>query len=93
MDEALEMYWSLFEPAGIAQREEDNSVFDEEMIEVEINFLFHLFVFDRRQFLQEVHSAPDEIGRVLVNLAVNHPPSLDPKLIFSRIYGCWRVSV
>ena len=58
VDEALEMYWSLFEPAGIAQREEDNSVFDEEMIEVEVNFLGHLFVFDRRPFCRKLTALP-----------------------------------
>ena len=86
VDEALEMYWSLFDPAGIAQRQEDNRLFDEEMIEVEVNFLDHLFVFDRRQFLQEVHSAPDEIRRVLVNLAVNHPPRQDPRHMLRNEY-------
>ena len=79
----LEDYYCLLDPAGIAERQAENDEFEEELNELEINWLGHIFVFDRPGFLREIQNAPEAIRKDLIAIALKHVPDAGGN-VFSR---------
>ena len=80
----LEDYYCLLDPAGIAARHEENREFDEEWDDMEINWLGHIFVFDRPCFLRAIQNAPEAVRKDSVSIALKHVPDANDNTI-SRI--------
>ena len=90
----LEDHYTLMDPQGIAERMEDNQRAEAELFEVEVNYLAHLFVLNRPQFLDAIQNGPEVSKTELAALALQLPPDGDvrqvPRAVLENLYvgGC-----
>eukprot|EP00973_Karenia_brevis_P069467 9659035-Karenia_brevis.AAC.1 len=59
---------------------------------MEVNYLGHMFVFNRPRFIEEIQLAPEDLRRDLVSLAVKHPPDRSMKNTSRSEYEDWYFS-
>ena len=76
LDQFWEDYFSLLDPAGVAERLEEEREFEEEPEGLEVNWLGQIFVFQRPRFAEMIIGLPENIRAELERLAADHEPSM-----------------
>jgi hypothetical protein len=86
INQFLEDYYALLDPKGIAERLLVNEDIEQELEDIDVNFLGHLFVFSRQQFQEELEKSDSTAKHALQQLAAQMPPSAHQMRISQREY-------
>ena len=61
LEQFHEQYYSWLDPAGIAERLEQNKIFEEELLDFEVNLLGHTLINNVEQYQRRIEKAPTDM--------------------------------
>lgn len=86
VDAFLQDYYSLLDPVGVAERLAQNQDIEDELDELDVGWLGHLFVFDRPSFQDRLADSRGAVRDELTNLAIECPSHPNPMPISMQHY-------
>ena len=88
----LEDYYDLMDPQGIAERQAEGQMIEQEWDDCETNYLGHLFVYNRARFHEETASAPADLQVTFRRIAEHCPPDCILMITTRSEYEDWYFS-